>query len=102
MLKDVLIYLDQEVHKGKLQFRDIFYSSTPIFMFALAKVQDPGITDIMHCSTLSKKLFNLLEITEKDNTEFVDLMITFVLKEGDQDEIIKNVPEIRVYFDGSK
>jgi hypothetical protein len=25
-LRDILIYLEKEVHKGKLEFRDIFYS----------------------------------------------------------------------------
>jgi len=54
----------------------------------------------MHCSTLSKKLFSLLEIKQNDNTEFVNLMITFIEKEGNPEQIIKNVPEIRVYFDG--
>jgi hypothetical protein len=37
-LSDVLVYLDQEIHKGKLEFRDIFYGSTPIFLASLALI----------------------------------------------------------------
>jgi len=98
-LKELLIYLEKEVHKGKLEFRDIFYSSTPIFMYALAKIQDPGITNILDCSTLSKKLVSLLEIKQGDQTEFVDLTVTFIEKGGNEEQIIKNVPDVRVYFE---
>jgi hypothetical protein len=103
-LADILNYLDSSVHFSKLEFRDVFSGSTPVFMHSLALLQSPSLTSIMECDTLGKPVFELLGLTTDQNVEFVDLTITFVEKgtghkdESGNEQILKNLPGVRVYF----
>jgi len=101
-LRNVLDHLESNIHQGKLLFRDVFHGSTPLFLHSLAKIQHPGITNILDYPALGKSLFELLDIKAEDPPEFVDLMVTFVDKDVDvskdngTESILNNVPQVRV------
>lgn len=62
----------------------------------------------MECPTLCKSLIELLDFKPEEPPDFVNLMVTFAAREpsakseNGSDQILENVPEVRIYFESAK
>jgi hypothetical protein len=62
------------------------------------------LKSILDCEVLNKSLIDILGLDKQKLPKFVDLTITFSLASENKDkqqsayEILKNVPDVRVYF----
>lgn len=118
-LLDVIKHLDT-IHKGKLEFRDIFQGAKPLFIysFGLTMMKAQKLNKIEDCDVLNKTLLELTGTSPKEmeTQNFLDLTITFSLKKDEaavtpeeqtdskpgEYEILKNVPDVRVYYGDAK
>ena len=87
-------YLFDELEEQyKIIPKDIFLGNKPVFLSMLYKGKDNEKNNKM----TNEELTNLLEYDEYSNINYIDLRITFTAKK-DNDEYLKNIPRIRVYF----
>lgn len=116
-LLDVVQHIDK-IHKGKLEFRDLFQGAKPLFIYALGvtTVKLQKLKRIEDCPELNKSILELTGTSPKEmeTQKFLDLTITFSLKKEQKEEgadaepkaedyeILKNVPDVRVYFGEEK
>ena len=92
-LKDVVEYLEKT---HKLEARDVFFGSVPLYMHALnlgkdrnaALSKDPFLTQAH--SSLSPEALN--------EVECIDLTVTFVDPDSADDQVLEGVPPVRVYL----
>lgn len=79
--------------------KDVLYGSRPLFLHALATLQHPGFEG-RSFPELQRPLLDLLSesVSAKvGESRHVNLVVTFTVK-GKDAEMLKNVPEVRVYF----
>lgn len=116
-LLDVIQHIDK-IHKGKLEFRDLFQGAKPLFIYSLGltMMKVHKLTKIEESPELNKSILELTGTSPKEmeTQKFIDLTITFSLKKdeakegeaaaqgGEEYQILKNVPDVRVYFGEEK
>ena len=97
-LADVLQHLATSYHGGALVAKDILFGSRPLFLHALASLQHPGLQGFSF-PELQRPLVDMLgdfAASKEAVPDHVNLVVTFTVK--GQEEMLKNVPEVRVYF----
>jgi len=81
-LLDVIKHLDV-IHKGKLEFKDIFQGAKPLFIysFGLTMMKTQKLSKIEECDVLNKALLELTGSSPKEmeTQKFIDLTITFTV-----------------------
>merc|ERR1711881_707310 len=81
-LLDVIKHLNT-IHKGKLEFKDIFQGAKPLFIysFGLTMMKNQKLSKIEECDVLNKTLLELTGSSPKEmeTQKFIDLTITFSL-----------------------
>lgn len=107
-LIDVIRHVDK-LHDKKLEFRDVFQAAKPLFIYSLGltNMKLQKLSKIEECPELNKSILELTGTSPKEIEiqKFMDLTITFTVKKSEgtdtkegEYEILKNVPDIRVYF----
>lgn len=103
----------EKIHKSKLEFRDVFQGAKPLFIYSLGltNMKLQKLSKIEDCVELNKSILELTGTSPKEmeTQKFMDLTITFIVKKDEKDksdagtyEILKNVPDVRVYFTEEK
>lgn len=81
-LLDVIKHLDV-IHKGQLEFKDIFQGAKPLFIysFGLTMMKTQKLSKIEECDVLNKALLELTGSSPKEmeTQKFIDLTITFTV-----------------------
>ena len=89
-------------HKDKLIPRDIFHGQTPVYIEAMEKLSQASEEQ----KTLNKPLLEVLNpgktiyLLRKEELmpEFIDLTITYTVRDSDQSKILEEVPSVRIIF----
>lgn len=98
-LADILQHLATTYHGGSLVEKDVLHGSRPLFLHALAALQHPGLEG-RSFPELQRPLLDILSefAPVKDAPpQHLNLVVTFTIK--GEEEMLSNVPEVRVYFE---
>mmetsp|Transcript_13543 Transcript_13543/g.21104 ORF Transcript_13543/g.21104 Transcript_13543/m.21104 type:complete len:237 (-) Transcript_13543:83-793(-) len=108
LLKDVVVGLQTLFGKEPIEIRDIFFGSTPVFMYVLEVAANPTVKGITEFPKMQSKLLELLNPgktvatlqASKEIPQFIDLMINFALiSEDGTEEKVKSAPMVRVILE---